>query len=76
MEYWGESMKHSHLNYLILSDGVLLYLFERLSKKVPFEAYNRSRSLCTGESVEEILDNSPVPVFMIEKHPVEVLFND
>ena len=67
-------MKQSHLNYIILSDGVYFYLFERLGKKTPFSAYNRRSALVTGESVEDILRDSPVPVYEIEKNPYEVIF--
>lgn len=63
-----------HLNYIILSDGVLYYLFERLGKDTPFSAYNRRLALATGESVDEILENSPVPSYEIEGTPYEVIF--
>lgn len=69
-------MKQIHLNYIILSDGAMLYLFERLGKEVPFGAYNQKNALCTGESVDEILENSPVPIFDVEKKPYEVIFNE
>lgn len=68
-------MSHK-LNYIILSDGNDLYLFERLNKNVPFDAYNKDLALCTGSSVDEILENSPVPVWELEKQPYEVIFNE
>lgn len=67
-------MKTQHLNYVILSDGVMYYLFERLGKDVPFSAYTRSRALSIGESVDEILENSPIAKYEIEETPYEVIF--
>ena len=67
-------MKHNHLNYIILSDGRMNYLFERLGKKIPFNAYNPAHALCSGVSVDDILQHSPVPIWQIEKTPYEVIF--
>lgn len=51
---------NKHLNFIILSDGKKYYLFERLGKKVPFEAYNKSKSLKIGDSIDEILGKSSI----------------
>lgn len=84
------SKKH-HLNFIILHDGENYHLFERLGKKVPYEAYNPSKSLKSRKSVLEILENSEVDFpenfttknpenfrvnsFEIEHDPIEVMFN-
>jgi len=68
-------MKQHH-NHIILSDGVAYYLFERLGKKVPFGAYNPSSAIFRGETIDEILENSPVPLHDVEKRPYEVIFNE
>ena len=62
-------------NYVILHDKDTYYIFERLGKQVPFEAYNIEKHLGKGASVEEALSNSSVPVHQIEEKPVEVMFN-
>ena len=67
-------MRTQHLNYVILSDGVLYYLFERLGKETPFSAYSRGNALSVGESVEEILENYPITKYEIEETPYEVIF--
>ena len=69
-------MKHERLNFIILSDGSMKYLFERLGKNVPFEAYNPNHAICSGTSVEEILEKSPVASYEIEHNPIEVMFNE
>lgn len=69
-------MSNHHLNYVILSDGNMNYLFERMGKNVPFDAYNKHHALCSGSSVEKILENSPIPLWEIEKTPYEVIFNE
>ena len=52
------------------------YLFERLGKNVPFEAYNPNHAICSGTSVGEILEKSPVASYEIEHNPIEVIFNE
>ena len=69
-------MKHNHLNYIILSDGDNKFLFERLGKNVSFDAYNPAHALCSGVSVDDILQHSPIPIWQIEKSPYEVIFNE
>lgn len=80
-------MKHNHLNYVILSDGHHCYLFERLGKDMPFEAYNRDLALVVSESdidlLEKVRTNKSVswgsripPLSEIEKKPYEVMFNE
>ena len=51
-------MKANHLNYIILSDGVKYYLFEREHKDVPFSAYSKSKCLKIGDTIDEILGKS------------------
>lgn len=68
-------MKH-HLNYIILSDGKCYRIFERLGKDVPFEAYNHDAHLGMGDTVEEAIENTSVPIYEIEMKPYEVIFND
>lgn len=48
-------MKH-HLNYIILHDGKMYHLFERM-RGVPFEAYNPEKSIYSSENLEEVLEN-------------------
>lgn len=48
-------MKH-HLNYIILHDGKMYHLFERM-RDVPFEAYNPEKSIFSSENLEEVLEN-------------------
>lgn len=80
-------MKHNHFNYVVLSDGHHCYLFERMGKDVPFEAYNRDLALESAESdidlFEKIRTNKTVscgsripPLSEIEKKPYEVMFNE
>lgn len=47
----------SHLNYVILHDKEAYYLFERLGKKVPFSAYNRSKCIRKADSPIDLLKN-------------------
>ena len=47
-------MKHEHLNYIILHDGEYYYLFERLGKQVPLEAYNPNLAIKKSENWETI----------------------
>ena len=77
MEFnWGDIVKHGHLNYIILSDGVSYRVFERLSKNVPFEAYNKENYLGIGDTPEDAVSNSNVPFYEVELKPYEVIFND
>lgn len=82
-------MKH-HLNHIILHDGTMYHLFERMGKNVPFEAYNPEKSIFSASSLEEVInfpqnvDDSDVkssgifipPRWDIEEKPYEVMFND
>ena len=63
------------LNYVVLHDGSFYRVFERLNKNVPFSAYNIEKHLGIGTTFEEALNNSSVPVWMIEEDPIEVIFN-
>ena len=78
-------MKH-HLNCIILHDGRMYHLFERM-KGVPFDAYNPEKSIFSSENLSEIFENrrrissenpqkSSVPRFEIEEKPYEVVFNE
>lgn len=69
-------MKHSHLNYIILSDGINYRVFERLGRDVPFEAYNKDNHLGIGDTVEDALSDSDVPSYEVELKPYEVIFNE
>jgi len=62
--------------YIILHDGTFYYVLERLGKDVPFEAYNPRRHHGKGLTVDEALQNATVPVYEVEHHPIEVMFND
>lgn len=64
------------LNYIILHDGKAYRVFERLGKQVPFDAYNPQKHLGIGETVEDAINNSSVPVYLIEQKPYEVMFNE
>ena len=64
------------LNYIVLSDGIRYFVFERLGKNVPFEAYNREKHLGMGTTFEEALSNTSVPCWMIEEDAIEVVFNE
>lgn len=46
--------KPQHLNYVILKENGVFYLFERLGKDVPFEAYNKNMALKVAGSLEDI----------------------
>ena len=46
-----------HLNYIILHDGSIYHLFERLGKDVPLDAYNPENSIFSSENLEEVLEN-------------------
>ena len=81
-------MKHTHLNYIILSDGHRYYLFERLGKDVPFEAYNTSLAIDSAESETDLLEKirsrksnsleskKLPPLCEVETKPYEVIFNE
>ena len=69
-------MNRSDLNYVVLHDGEYFRVFERLGKKVPFSAYNRNKHIGIGTTVEESLQNSSVPRWMIDEKPIEVVFNE
>lgn len=69
-------MRDLKQNYIILHDGSFYRVMERLGKNVPFEAYNPSRHLGIGTSMDECLSNSSVPSYQIELSPVEVMFNE
>ena len=47
-------MKHEHLNYIVLHDGEQYYLFERLGKNVPFEAYNPNKAIKNSKKLESL----------------------
>ena len=68
-------MKHNHLNYIILSDGVVYRVFERLGKNVPFEAYNKDSYLGIGDTPEDAVSDSNIPSYEVELKPYEVIFN-
>lgn len=65
-------MKHNHI---ILHDSNY-YVFERLGKDVPFEAYNQENHLGKGETLDEVIENTSVPLWDLELKPYEVVFND
>ena len=69
-------MNRSNLNYIVLHDGEFYRVFERLGKDVPFSAYNPMKYQGIGITMEESLQNSSVPRWMIEDDPIEVVFND
>lgn len=69
-------MKHNHPNHVILHDGEFYRIFERMGKKVPYEAYNPNHHLGIGITVEECLSNTTVNKWDIDSHPVEVIFNE
>lgn len=52
-------MKHSRLNHIIIFDKKteLYYLFERMGKKVPLEAYNKDKALASSDSKTDLLKN-------------------
>lgn len=64
------------LNYIVLSDGIEYFVFERLGKDVPFGAYNKMKHLGKGSTFDEAVSNSTVPCWMIEDDPIEVIFNE
>ena len=64
------------LNYIVLSDGIEYFVFERLGKDVPFGAYNKEKHLGKGTSFDDAIANSTVPCWMIEDDPIEVIFNE
>ena len=64
------------LNYVVLSDGIEYFVFERLCKDVPFGAYNKMKHLGKGTTFEDAIANSTVPCWMIEDDPIEVIFNE
>ena len=64
------------LNYVVLHDGSFYRVFERLGKNVPFGAYNPQKHLGIGTTFEEALDNTSIPIWMIEDDPIEVMFNE
>ena len=64
------------LNYIVLHDGNDYFVFERLGKNVPFEAYNREKHLGIGTTFDEAVSNSTVPCWMIEDDPIEVIFHE
>ena len=77
MEFdWGGVMKHNHLNYIVLSDGVSYRVFERLGKDVPFEAYNKDAYLGIGDSPEDAVSDSGIPTYEVELKSIEVIFNE
>ena len=69
-------MKHSHLNYIILSDGIVYRVFERLGKNVPFGAYNKNACLGMGDTPEDAVSDSRIPSYEVELKPYEVIFNE
>ena len=68
-------MRDKH-NYIVLHDGSVYRVMERMGKDVPFSAYNPNRHLGVGGSVDEAIRNSSVPSYMIEDSAYEVVFND
>lgn len=66
-------MKHNHI---ILHDGIHYRVFERLGKNVPFEAYNPKNHLGIADNINDVLVNTSVPLWDIEKKPYEVIFNE
>ena len=68
-------MRDKH-NHIILHDGTFYYVFERMGKNVPFEAYNTKHNLGIGTTVEECLENTTINLWDIEIDPKEVVFNE
>ena len=68
-------MRDKH-NYIVLHDGSVYMVMERMGKDVPFSAYNPSRQLGIGESCEEAIRNSIIPSYQIEDVAYEVVFNE
>ena len=64
-----------HLNYIVLHDKDTFYVFERMGKQVPFEAYNPDSALGVGATYDEAVADSTVPTYMIEEKAYEVMFN-
>ena len=69
-------MKKHHLNYIVLHDGTYYYVFERLGKDVPFDAYNPMKHMGKGSSYDEAVADSTVSQYLIEENPYEVIFSD
>ena len=62
-------MKRQKLPYIILHDGKHYFLFERMGKNVPFEAYNPKKSLKISENLEEVLGKSGEVLKISSKKP-------
>lgn len=69
-------MSRTHLNYIVLFDGNMFRVFERLGKQTPLEAYNPQKHLGEGATFEEAIANSSVPRWQIEDHVRDVVFNE
>lgn len=68
-------MSDSKRNYIVLHDGNTYRVFERLSKDIPFGAYNPEKHLGIGLSFNEAISNCDVPKWQIEDTAYEVVFN-
>ena len=53
-------MNPQKLNYVVLSDGIEYFIFERLGKDVPFEAYNKMKHLGKGSTFDEAIYNPTI----------------
>ena len=77
--------KTYHSNYIILSSNGVYYLFEKLNKNIPFEAYNTVSAIVSSDSIDGLYseiqqynqntNNNSIPLYQIEETPYEVIFN-
>lgn len=63
-------------DYIVLSNGTDYRVFKRQGKDVPFEAYNEMKHLGIGSSPMEAINNSDIPMHLVEKKPYEVVYNE
>ena len=61
----SDFMNRQHLNHVCLFDGKWR-VYERMGKQIPFGLYPHHRHLGEGETPEEAMRNSSVPMWDIE----------
>lgn len=66
------SESSSKLNYIVVYDGSVYRVYERLGKDVPLSAYNPSKHLGLGTTFDEAIENADIPRWMIETRTYEV----
>lgn len=63
-------------NYIVLFDGNFYRVYGRLSKTIPFKAYDPEKHIGIGLSFDEAIEDCGIPKWQIEDDDYEVVFDE